>query len=1728
MSKFASPKGRCHSFGKDADGYIPGEGVGAVLLKPLGDAQTDQDYIYGVIKGTSVNHGGKTNGYTVPNPKAQAELIIDAFEKTKINQEQIGYIEAHGAGTPLGDPIEIDGLTKAFEKYTTKKQFCSIGSVKSNIGHLEATSGLAGLTKVLLQFKYKTLVPTLHIEETNPDIDFSQTPFYLQKTISPWEAVKKICDDGKTIELPRIAGISAFGAGGSNGHVIVEEYQNELPIGRKNPEDCLVLFSAKDDISLKRTIDKFRCFLKNTLSTNNKGFDKVKEDVFQIISQLFGVPEDMLNVENYLNEYGIDFFNYYQINQKLKELGYQCLDDKVDPDSITISDLVRTLCTSNVCGYEPDNSLYTLENISYTLQVAREPMRQRLAMIVSSKHDLIDKLDKWFNNQEDEGIYSSLIIKQKNSMIDSLDENDVIRMLEQRNLDLLAEAWVSKKEIDWHKLKRNGLVLRVPIPGYAFSDEKYWIKQNEENNVSRLHPLVGQNESTFERSLFSTEFTGKEFFLNDHVLMKSKVLPGMAYLEMARFAASYACNKQVSRIRNMIWNSIFKMDHEPKKLYAELKKDEKWINCEIFSNENDNVILHGKCRIITDDVIEPLDTVNIEKIKLACSKIANGDELYRFYKMGGLEYGPSFKMVKEVCYNENEALALLSLPMSLYNDFDQFVFHPSMLDAAFQGGLCLNTFDENNTNKTHIPFFLEEVTVYDKLEKECYSHITIVNGADGHEQADINIRKLNCSIISKKGKILVELKAFTARAVQLNSQEDGTDACEKNEVITQNETAVNNIHCYHPVWGKKDIDSAIDLSNKSEILLVFDHSHDLYNEVKKKSSNSVIFVQPGNEYSKLDREGYKINARLKSDYSHMFEDMKKNGIIPSYVLIQWLASENIVDQIFGENENYQRIIEHIYERSAFTLLNFVQSWNEVFAKIDVNIIFCKPLNQGIERAFTALVLGFAYSLQINMPNIKVKVLENSCTNNTENLLKEIYYQDGSKEIKITDNGRFVRGFKKSLFKLSDDLNFKTGGTYLITGGMGGIGKIISDYLVKKYKAKLIILGRSSLNESNKKFIIGLKKLSEKVVYYPCDITSSVQMEKVALDWHREVGDINGVIHIAGMMSQKDILNKTKEEFAKILEPKVKGTLILDKIIENENLDFFIAFSSTSSMLGDYGRCDYSAANNFIDEFINFRENQRKKGLVTGKSYVVNWPIWKEGGMHVGNTEMESQMLKASGLSYLETQDALRCLETVLGQDECQTIILSGEEKRIASLFTSVNTSNNDTAEKSVQELKNNLTTVYSNSTELTTNIESDIKQMVAEMHQIDVHRINSQENLDAYGFNSVTITELCGIINTRFNLDLNPTIFFEYPTIEKISKYIHNILNSKKTEQISLTGNDFIDNLEFNNVSKNLYLLDKKVINSKEDLYDYFQQCNQTYMDNSFNLSKTEELYDGYKSLHNSKKTLLHMLVELNKEQKVEVLTIGKGPVLLILPGFAVSFVSIINQIGFLSKYFQLVIIHLPGSGLSDGIPDLLYPPSLSKMILDVLNALSIDEKISVMSFSFGGLVAQTLVKTNPERFNLLVLGCSFTKNDSAVTSEESLEEKFLKDFEVTNTKDDYYEYYLMSKSINNSAIRFLPKASLVKHSIVDELSKISVPTLIISGELDAVIDKNESVIIAERIPKSIHIRFTKGGHCVHLTNSKSFNRIVKIFIENRGYVKSKLIEDLRISDIEICNNYSE
>lgn len=249
-----SPLGRCRPFDKAANGYVRGEGGAILLLKPLQKALADGDQIHGVICGTAINHGGHARTITSPNPYSQSQVIADAVKSAGIPFDTITYIETHGTGTPLGDPIEIAGLTRAYRlssqsKESSEPASIGLGAVKANIGHLEPAAGMAGVLKVLLAMRAKQLPPVHGLNEVNPRINLGRTPFYFVKELCDWEQRT----DARGTKIPRRAGVSSFGFGGTNAHLILEEPPKPQPtIAAKAPRTAHLLpLSGKSEKALR-------------------------------------------------------------------------------------------------------------------------------------------------------------------------------------------------------------------------------------------------------------------------------------------------------------------------------------------------------------------------------------------------------------------------------------------------------------------------------------------------------------------------------------------------------------------------------------------------------------------------------------------------------------------------------------------------------------------------------------------------------------------------------------------------------------------------------------------------------------------------------------------------------------------------------------------------------------------------------------------------------------------------------------------------------------------------------------------------------------------------------------------------------------------------------------------------------------------------------------------------------------------------------------------------------------------------------------------------------------------------------------------------------------------------------------------------------------------------------------------------------------------------------------
>ncbi|MBT2282523.1 SDR family NAD(P)-dependent oxidoreductase [Paenibacillus polymyxa] len=723
QGQFLSSKGRCESFGEGGDGYVPGEGVGAVMLKPLSRAIADGDHIYGVIKGTAVNHGGKTNGYTVPNPARQAEVIETAVAEAGIDITDISYIEAHGTGTSLGDPIEITGLTQAFRKGKAANSKCAIGSAKSNIGHCESAAGIAGLTKVLLQMQHRQLVPSIHADPPNPHIQFDKTPFAVQKQLSDWDRIT-IDSGDSTQEVPRIAGISSFGAGGSNAHIIVQEYCPEqsdmLPIEQDKPakQQALIVLSARNEKQLRELCERMLTALRS---------NRYQEEQLANIAYTLQTGREMMNMR-----LGIVTGSLQELSSKLESY---CSGDQ-DMDDMYV-------------GYAGD---------------AQQPLS-----ILSTDADMSHTLMNWITKRKF-GKLLEFWVKGLNVDWNLLHDGFTHHKISLPTYPFAKERyWVSGEPPVEFRMKGDS-----SLNGYS-------------GHIPFIHPLLHENKSNLSEQKYVTVLTGQEFYLNDHRIGQERILPGAAYLEMAHAAVSDALGEQQGEnvaviLKNHVWMRPLVVKETPVSLHIRLHAslETQPIQYEMYSEMSadgpgeNRVYSSGYASIVSlEDELVAAMAVNPGEIKARCNtKRFSADQCYQMYEQGGLNYGPAHRLLVELNVGAGEVLGQLRLPSVLKHEMHSYVMHPAILDGALQSAIGLWMEDqegkegkelENANSMLPIPYAMDELQVLGSFTEEMWAHVRY--SSDSASSAAHAMPRLDIDLFSSTGVPCVFIQGLSCRAL---------------------------------------------------------------------------------------------------------------------------------------------------------------------------------------------------------------------------------------------------------------------------------------------------------------------------------------------------------------------------------------------------------------------------------------------------------------------------------------------------------------------------------------------------------------------------------------------------------------------------------------------------------------------------------------------------------------------------------------------------------------------------------------------------------------------------------------------------------------------------------------------------------------------------------------------------------------------------------------------------
>jgi acyl transferase domain-containing protein/acyl carrier protein len=1397
-----SHDGKCRSFGSGGDGFAVGEGVGAVLLKPLEDALRDGNRVYGVIKGTAVNSGGKTGGYMVPNPNAQANVVADALEAAQIDPRTISYLEAQASGSALGDPIEIAGLIKTFRQYTGEKQFCAIGSVKSNIGHLESASGIAALTKVLLQMKYKRLVPSLHAQALNPDIDFAGSPFYVQRRLSEWKQ-PVINENGAARTYPRRAGVSSFGAGGANAHVVLEE-----PPGDSAPvepwtltgsraagaprEPRLIVLSARNKDRLLAYARRMVDFLETLTAGRNDRRDavltqKLQEDLLKLAAAVLNVPVKDIDADEHMIEYGFDAPLLAELSNRIAEIHGTgvSMTPAVFSEAVSLRMLARYLLEhhgARLAEYYPGRDsgpgdrgpgeTVSLDDIAYTLQVGREAMDERLALAVRDLPELKEKLNRFcLGGEQVENLFHDNIKKHRRApgplpqgkaagetIGDLIDNRDVVQ---------LARCWVTGMEVDWKRLYAGGFQepRRVSLPAYPFARQRCWLEPREHEAAAgdalSLHPLIGANTSTLERQRFTTRLTGAEFFSRDHIVAGQTLLPGVVYLEMARAAGEIAGEAAVGKIRKIAWVSPIMLSRGALDVAVSLYPRGNEVEYRIATGTGEQQVVHGSGALVFQAPgtnIPAGETIDVEAVKTRCPAPMAGETCYGYFREAGLDYGPCFRAIRQLYANDSETLALLELPRECRDGASEFKLHPSLMDGALQSVMGLIGLEGKGVDDLSIPFALEELEILGNTGERCYAYARPADDNAG-PFAGGDVRKFNVYLLDESGQAQVRMRNFSVRALRRQSAQP---------------VQAHSSHLLYcrDVWEKAS-PSAGSVPPTLDHVILFVHSESIdIRRVIDGRAAEVTLVIPGQTYREPGEGVYIINPAQPEDYRRLMVSLRERRLMPGKILHTWLWTDETDRQSHLESDEMNRwLLRGVY--SLFHLTRVIMAGGPA-GPVDLLAVYSSGDNQGHRlSSLSGALSGFCRSVRRENPRFDYRTVEIRPAPGSgparagerdlllERLVEELAGSPGRPvEIRYDHDGssRYARRLEElpAGGGTGDPARLKEKGVYLVTGAAGALGLVFAGYLAREMKARLVLTDIAPPGPGKQEKIGELESAGAEVLFIQADISERREVEKLVAEARARFKQINGVIHCAGTLRDGLLLNKSAADMAAVLAPKIYGSCWLDEVLKDEPLDVFVMFSSAAALTGSAGQCDYAYANRFMDCFAVNRERLRSRGERQGKTIAINWPLWKQGGMTV-NEHIQARLETDLGLTTLDTADGWRAFQEISRSGEARAAVLPGDRPGLLEKLDIIpaKTSHKEPSPPPRQQA-----------------VEQDLLNLCAELLKVKPGEIDPDDELGDYGLDSIMMMTMLNRLEAMYGVVLEPNALAVHRSIRKLAGYL--------------------------------------------------------------------------------------------------------------------------------------------------------------------------------------------------------------------------------------------------------------------------------------------------------------------------------------------------------------------
>jgi len=1297
-----SPDGHTRAFDAQARGLVGGSGVGVVLLKRLEDALAEGDHIHAVILGSATNNDGSLKvGFTAPSLVGQSKVIAAAQAAAGVHARTISYIEAHGTGTTLGDPVEIAALTEAFRASTDAKGFCAIGSVKTNIGHTDAAAGVAGFIKTVLALEHREIPPSLNFEEPNPQIDFASSPFYVNTALTPWA----------TTESPRRAGVSSLGLGGTNAHVILEESPS-FELARRSKPRYLLLLSARTPSAL---------------------------------------------------------------------------------DAATV----------NLANHLKRQSNLDLSDVAYTLQVGRRRLPHRRSVVAQEIGDAISSLE-------------TLDPKRTFTSYCEGDEPPVVFMFPgggSQHIDMALELYRSEPVFQEHV--DLCLELLKPQMEYDLRDDLYPGDKNRERAASRM-----ERTSIALPALFAVEYALARLLMHWGITPQAMIGHSLGEYVAACLAGVLSLEDALALVT--MRGRLFEQLPEGAMLSVPLAEEE----VRPFLGEQLSIAaINGPALSVvsgTTTQIEELRLLlavrNVESSRLHISVAAHSEMvsaiLQPFSEFAETlsHHAPQIPYVSDLTgtwITETQATdptywaRHLRHTVRFADGVQMLLREKNSLLLEVGPGRTLSTLAKQQADR------LTARRIFSCLPwpGNSESDTTALLGAVGQlwgagKEADW----VTFYDAERPRRVPLPTYPFETQSYWIAPQKSSSTAA-AGQLSLRKKTNIDDWF-YLPSWKRSaplKISRPVELGTQKLSWLLFADEFSLGLRIAERleeMDQTVMTVTMGERYEQLSPSVFSVRPDAPEDYQRLIESLRYSGQLPHNILHFWsLTSATPATSTAEVFAGTQRL-------GYYTLLFLARALaKEVAENLDLIAItnFLYDVS-GAEPVCPekATLLGPCQIISQEYLNISCRCLDvhlpapgtRQESMLIDQLLAEVLAGPTDAAVAYRGQQRLVQVYEKSPLKDPHHSirQLREGGVYLITGGLGNVALLLAEYLATTCKAKLILLGRAAFparaewenwlathpDEDRTSHVIRkvlrLEEVGSEVIVATADVSDEGQLQSVLKVAGERFGEINGVLHAAGVTSGSSILRPISEtgyeESEVQFQAKGYGLYVLEKVLTGRNLDFCLLFSSNASVLGGLGMTAYSAANHFMDAFASSRSSDSLVPWISA-----NWDAWPIDG------NVQNQGVRRSIDDYAMTAaESTTAFATIVSQaPPGQIVVSTGDLTARLNLWVRHQFLEGLADEQKTFHPRPELETGYLAP-------QDEIQQTVAEIWQqlFAIEQIGIQDNFFDLGGHSLLATRIVTRLREAFRITLPLRSLLDHPTIAGLALEVSRSLGESQDQDQNL------------------------------------------------------------------------------------------------------------------------------------------------------------------------------------------------------------------------------------------------------------------------------------------------------------------------------------------------------